>query len=264
MKTFVCIKRVPDTSEAEVKVDATGKGVDSSRFSFDINDADNYAVEESILIKEAKKEGTVQVLCIGPQDADVMIRMALAKGGDSAIRVEDPRINVKDPVQVAKVLAAAIKQEGECDLVLTGCMSADNWNMAVGVALAEELGIPHAAMVNKVEVLDGKVKVNRELEGGLSEVLEMTLPAVLTIQTGINEPRYAPIRGIRAAQKKELKVVGLDDLGVAEDEVSEANSLVELKKLYVPEVESKAEIIEGEPEEKAEKMAEKLVKGGLL
>ncbi len=263
MKTFVCIKRVPDTSEAEVKVDATGKEVDSSRFSFDINDADNYAVEEAILIKEAK-EGTVQVICLGPKDADVMIRMALAKGGDSAIRVEDPRIFAKDPLQVAKVLAATIKQEGDFDLVLTGCMSADNWNMAVGVALAEELGVPHAAMVNKVEVLDGKVKVNRELEGGLSEVLEVSLPAVLTIQTGINEPRYAPIRGIRAAQKKELKVLGLDDLGVAEDEVSEANSLIELMQMYVPELESKAEIIEGEPEEKAEIMAQKLVKGGLL
>ncbi len=263
MKSFVCIKRVPDTSEAEVKVDATGKEVDSSRFSFDINDADNYAVEEAILIKEAR-EGNVQVLCIGPKDADVMIRMALAKGGDSAIRIEDPRINTKDPLQVARVLAAAIKQEGDFDLVLTGCMSADNWNMAVGVALAEELGVSHAAMVNKVEVLDGKVKANRELEGGLSEVLEVSLPAVLTIQTGINEPRYAPIRGIRAAQKKELKVLGLDDLGVAEDEVSEANSLVELKQMYVPELESKAEIIEGEPEEKAEIMAQKLVKGGLL
>ncbi len=263
MKTFVCIKRVPDTSEAEVKVDETGKEVDSSRFSFDINDADNYAVEEAIQIKEAK-EGSVQVLCIGPQDADVMIRMALAKGGDSAIRVDDPRINQKDPIKVAKVLAATIKQEGDFDLVLTGCMSADNWNMAAGVALAEELGVNHAAMVNKVEVQDGKVKAFRELEGGLSEVVEVELPAVLTIQTGINEPRYAPIRGIRAAQKKELKVMGLDDLGVAEDEVNEASSLVELQKLYVPEIESSAEIIEGEPEEKAEIMAEKLVKGGLL
>ena len=108
MKTFVCIKRVPDTSEAEVKVDATGKDVDNSRFSFDINDADNYAVEEAVRIKEAKG-GTVQVVCLGPQDADVMIRMALAKGGDSAIRIDDPRINVLDPLKVAKVLAAAVK-----------------------------------------------------------------------------------------------------------------------------------------------------------
>jgi electron transfer flavoprotein beta subunit len=262
MKTFVCIKRVPDTSEAEVKVDATGKDVDSSRFSFDINDADNYAVEEAVLIKEAKG-GTVQVICMGPQDADVMIRMALAKGGDSAIRIDDPRINAVDPLKVAKVLAAVIKSQ-EFDLVLTGCMASDDGSMAVGVALAEELGVPHAAMVKKLEVEDGKVKAYRELEGGIAEVVEITLPAVITIQTGINEPRYAPIRGIREAQKKELKVLKIDDLGLAEDEVNAASSLVELQKLYIPEVVSRAEVIEGAPEEKAEIMATKLVKGGLL
>ena len=262
MKTFVCIKRVPDTSEAEVKVDATGKDVDSSRFSFDINDADNYAVEEAVRIKEAKG-GTVQVVCLGPQDADVMIRMALAKGGDSAVRIDDPRINVLDPLKVAKVLAAVVKGQ-EFDLVLTGCMANDDGNMAVGVAVAEELGVPHAAMVKKLEVADGKVKTYRELEGGISEVVEIDLPAVITIQTGINEPRYAPIRGIREAQKKELKVLKLEDLGLAESDVNADSSLVELQKLYIPEVVSHAEIIEGEPEEKAEIMATKLVKGGLL
>jgi electron transfer flavoprotein beta subunit len=262
MKTFVCIKRVPDTSEAEVKVDATGKDVDSSRFSFDINDADNYAVEEAVRIKEAKG-GTVQVVCLGPQDADVMIRMALAKGGDSAIRIDDPRINVLDPLKVAKVLAAAVKGQ-EFDLVLTGCMANDDGNMAVGVAMAEELGVPHAAMVKKLEVADGKVKAYRELEGGISEVVEIDLPAVITIQTGINEPRYAPIRGIREAQKKELKVLKVEDLGLTENDVNADSSLVELQKLYIPEVVSHAEIIEGEPEEKAEIMATKLVKGGLL
>jgi electron transfer flavoprotein beta subunit len=262
MKTFVCIKRVPDTSESEVKVDASGKDVDSGKFSFDINDADNYAVEEAVLIKEAKG-GTVQVICAGPQDSDVMIRMALAKGGDSAVRIDDPRINSLDPLKVAKVLAAVIKSE-EFDLVLTGCMAADDGGMAVGVALAEELGVPHAAMVKKVQVEDGMVRVQRELEGGISEVVEITLPAVLTIQTGINEPRYAPIKGIRQAQKKELKVLKIEDLGLDENEVNEASSLIELQNLYIPEVVSNAEIIEGEPEEKAEIMATKLVKGGLL
>ena len=262
MNTFVFIKRVPDTSEAEVKVESNGKDVDNSKFSFDINDADNYAVEEAILIKEAKG-GNVQIVSMGPADCDVMIRMALAKGGDSAIRIEDPRVNTIDPLQVAKVLAAVVKGQ-EFDLIMTGCMAGDDGGMAVGVAMAEELGIPHAAMVKKVDVGDGKVTVYRELEGGLSEVVEMNLPALLTIQTGINEPRYAPIKGIRLAQKKELKVVKLDDLGVAEGDVNEASSLIELKNLYIPEVVSHAEIIEGAPEEKAEILAEKLVKGGLL
>ena len=262
MNTFVFIKRVPDTSEAEVKVDGSGKDVDNSKFSFDINDADNYAVEEAILIKEAKG-GTVQVVNMGPADSDVMIRMALAKGGDSAIRIDDPRVNIIDPLKVAKTLAAVVKGQA-FDLLLTGCMAGDDGGMAVGVAMAEELGIPHAAMVKKVEVGDGKVTVHRELEGGLSEVVEMNLPAMLTIQTGINEPRYAPIKGIRQAQKKELKVVKLEDLGLAEGDVNEASSLIELVNMYVPEVVSNAEIIEGEPEEKAAILAEKLVKGGLL
>ncbi len=260
MKTFVCIKYVPDTSEAEVKVDGTGKAVDSSRFSFDINDADNYAVEESVLIKEAK-EGTVTVVSVGPQSSEVMIRMALAKGGDNAIRVEDDRINGHDPLCVAKVLAGAIGKE--FDLILTGCMASDDGQMATGVALAELLGVSHAAMVKSVEVIDDtKVKVSRELEGGLMEVVEVALPAVLTIQTGINEPRYAPIRGIRQAQKKELKVLNLDELGVAADQVDESASNLILNKFYVPEVVSSAEFIEGEPDEKAEKLASILVKGG--
>ncbi|HPU01853.1 MAG: electron transfer flavoprotein subunit beta/FixA family protein [Firmicutes bacterium] len=262
MKIFTCIKYVPDTSEAEVKLNPEGTAVDSSRFSFDINDADNYAVEESVQIKE-KHGGSVTVVSIGPKQSEVMIRMALAKGCDNAIRIEDERIAAYDPIMVARVLAGAIKGQ-EFDLVLTGCMASDYGNAVTGVALAELLGVPHAAYVKKVEILDGKVKAHRELEGGLMEVVELTLPAVLTIQTGINEPRYAPIRGIREAQKKELKVVNLDDLGIAAGEVDANASHIVLEKLYIPEVESKAEIIEGDPDEKAEKLATILVKGGLV
>ena len=262
MKIFTCIKYVPDTSEAEIKLNPEGTEVDSSRFSFDINDADNYAVEESVLIKE-KYGGNVTVVSIGPKESDVMIRMAMAKGCDNAIRIEDERIASHDPLMVARVLAGAIKDQ-EFDLVLTGCMANDYGQATTGVALAEILGVPHAAYVKKVEIEDGKVKAYRELEGGLMEVVEINLPAVLTIQTGINEPRYAPIRGIRQAQKKELKVVNLDDLGIAEGDVHAEASQITLEKLYIPVVESKAEIIEGEPEEKAEKLASILVKGGLV
>ena len=262
MKIFTCIKYVPDTSEAEVKLNPEGTAVDSSRFSFDINDADNYAVEESVLIKE-KQGGSVTVVSIGPKQSEVMIRMAMAKGCDNAIRIEDERIAAHDPLMVARVIAGAIKGQ-DFDLVLTGCMANDYGQAVTGVALAEILGVPHAAYVNKVEIEDGKVKAHRELEGGLMEVVELTIPAVLTIQTGINEPRYAPIRGIREAQKKELKVVNLDDLGVAAGDVDADASQIILEKLYIPEVESKAEIIEGDPDEKAEKLASILVKGGLV
>lgn len=262
MKTLVCIKYVPDTSEAEVKLNPDGLTVDDSRFSFDINDADNYAVEESVQIKEAQG-GEVTVLSIGPKKSEVMIRMALAKGCDKAMRVEDDRMYGDDPLMVAKVLAGAAKGQ-EFDLILTGCMASDDWHMSTGVALAEELGVNHASMVNKVEVLDGKVKVNRELEGGLLESVEVELPAVLTIQTGINEPRYAPIKGIRQAQKKELNVVSLDDIDVDPAAVGADASGLVLEKLYIPEVVSTAEYLEGEPDEKAEKLASILHKGGLV
>lgn len=263
MKTFVCIKYVPDTSEAEVKVNPDGITVDSSRFSFDINDADNYAVEESVLIKEAQG-GEVTVVSIGPKQSDVMIRMAMAKGCDQAVRIEDDRIAGHDPLMVAKVLAGTVRDK-EFDLVLTGCMATDDWHMSTGVALAEELGVNHASMVNKVEILDGgRVRVNRELEGGLLEAVELELPAVLTIQTGINEPRYAPIRGIREAQKKELKVVKLEDIGIDPAEVGAEASQIVLEELSIPEVVSAAEFIEGEPDEKAEKLASILIKGGLV
>jgi electron transfer flavoprotein beta subunit len=263
MKTFVCIKYVPDTSEAEVKVNPDGITVDSSRFSFDINDADNYAVEESVLIKEAQG-GEITVVSIGPKQSDVMIRMAMAKGCDQAVRIEDDRIAGHDPLMVAKVLAGTVRDKG-FDLVLTGCMATDDWHMSTGVALAEELGVNHASMVNKVEILDGgRVRVNRELEGGLLEAVELELPAVLTIQTGINEPRYAPIRGIREAQKKELKVVKLEDIGIDPAEVGAEASQIVLEELSIPEVVSAAEFIEGEPDEKAEKLASILIKGGLV
>ncbi len=261
MKILVCTKLVPDTSESDVSIDKTGKDIATNGLKFDINEADNYAVEEAILTREAK-EGEVDVLCMAPQSADVVIRMALAKGCERALRIEDPRVNVRNPLQAAKVLAAAKDQA--YDLIFTGCMSSDDKNMSVGAALAEELGMNHAAMVKHVEIGDGKVTVQRELEGGLLEVSEVALPAVLSVQTGINTPRYAPVRELRKAMKKELKVVNLDDIGVDENQVNEAGSKVELLKLYYPEVISNAEMIEGTPEEKAEQIAFKLVKGGLL
>lgn len=263
MKTLVCIKRVPDTSEAEVTIDKSGKNINTIGLTFDINEADNYAVEEAMLIKEAH-EGTVKVLCMAPtNEADVMIRMALAKGGDDAIRIEDDRVNFRNPLQVAKVIASVVKSE-EFDLILTGCMSSDDKNMSVGTALAEELGINHAAMVKHMEVGEGKVTVQRELEGGLLEVTEVTLPAVVSVQTGINSPRYAPVRELRQAMKKELKVVNLDEYGIDENQVNEAGSNVNLLRFYLPEVISNAEMLEGSPEEKAEQIAFKLVKGGLI
>jgi electron transfer flavoprotein beta subunit len=200
---------------------------------------------------------------IGSKDEDVMIRMALAKGCDSSARIEYPRLGAKtNPLAIAKILAAAIKGQ-PFDLVLTGATASDDGHGAVGVALAEELGIRHAAMVRKVEIVDGRARVVRELEGGFGEAVEIGLPAALTIQTGTNRPRYAQLLGIRAAQKKELKVQGLADLGLDADEIEVCRG-VEFERFYRPEVVSRAQVIEGSAETKAELLAAKIIQAGGL
>jgi electron transfer flavoprotein beta subunit len=196
MNVVVCVKQVPDTSDpdTEVHIDSSGKGVDQSKFSFVINDADNFAVEEAILLKE-KHGGEVTVVNVGSEAANQVVRMALAKGGDSAIRLDDEKFAGSDPVALARILQAAIK-DCACDIVMTGCLASDDGYGAVGVALAQLMGVPHAAYVKTVEVLgDNKLKIGRELEGGLLEMDEIDTPCVLTIQTGGNEPRYASFKG---------------------------------------------------------------------
>ena len=181
MKVVVCVKQVPDTSDpdTEVHIDSSGRGVDQSKFSFVMNDADNYAVEEAILLKE-KHGGEVTVVNIGTEAANQVVKMALAKGGDSAIRLDDEKFAFSDIVATARLLYSAVKDLGS-DIVMTGCMASDDGYGAVGVTLAQMLGVPHAAMVKTVEVIgDNKLKIGRELEGGLLEMNEIETPCVLT------------------------------------------------------------------------------------
>jgi electron transfer flavoprotein beta subunit len=247
MDIVVCVKHVPDTTEAEITIRDDERGIKKEGLVFDINEADNYAVEEALLLKE-EFGGSITVLTVGPPEADEALRMCLAKGVDRAVRLTDERFEGSDSYATARILSEAIK-DMDYDLVLTGCMADDDGAAQVGVTLAEMLGIPHAALVVSTEVEDGKMKVHRELEGGLHEVLEIELPALLTIQTGINEPRYASIFGIRKAMKKEIEVLGLEDLGLAEETVGEAGSKTSLVKLFIPEVTAQATILEGSPEE---------------
>lgn len=247
MDIIVCVKHVPDTTEAEITIRDDGKDIKKEGLVFDINEADNYAVEEALLLKEGLG-GSVTVLTVGPPEADETLRMCLAKGADRAVRLTDERFEGSDSVATARVLAKAI--EGmDYDLVLTGCMADDDWFAQVGVTLAEMLGIPHAALVISTKAEDGKMKVHRELEGGLHEVLEIQLPALFTIQTGINEPRYASIFGIRQAMKKQIETLNLEDLGLAGEAVGEAGSRTNLVKLFIPEVTAQAMILQGSPEE---------------
>mgnify|MGYP001068230237 CR=1 FL=1 len=262
MDVIVCVKHVPETAEAEIVVDESGKGIRMEDLVFDINEWDDYALEEAVLLKE-RLGGSVTVVTVGPEDADNTLRKCLARGADRAIRLTDKAFEGSDAYAIAKILHGAIK-DLSFDLILTGAQAGDDGYGQVGVVLAELLGIPHATMVKKIEPKEGFVKVNRELEGGLEEVVEVKLPAVLAIQTGINEPRYVSIMGIRKAREKEVKVLGLGDLGLRKEEVGESGSWITVEDMFIPPVEKETEILTGELDEIAAKIVETLRARGLI
>jgi len=262
MNIIVCIKRVPETADADVSIGKSGKDIDKSGLAFDLNEWDGYAIEEAILLKE-KLGGTVTVLSMGGEDSNESLRKCLAMGADDAVRLTDPAFEGSDGYATAKILAEAIRQI-PYDFIFTGTQAEDDGYGQVGVVLAELLGIPHAALVNRLEIQDKKAKVHRELEGGLEEVFEIDLPAVLTIQTGINEPRYVSIMGIRKVAKKEIKTLGASGLNLKAEEVGVAGSDIQLEKIFLPPVGEGAEMLEGKPEEIAAKVFDILKdKGGL-
>lgn len=262
MDIIVCIKRVPETAESDVKIDPSGKTIVEEGLVFNINEADNYALEEALLIRE-RLGGTITIVTMGSKDSEDTIRMCLAKGADTAVRLDDPAFADSDGIATARILGAAIK-EMPYDLILTGCMASDNWFSQVGSALAEMLELPHATMVIKTDVQEKSAQVSRELEGGLLEVLDIDLPAVLTIQTGINEPRYASIMGIAKASKKEIAEKSMADVGLTEDVVGLTGSKTFVDNLSLPVQDKMAELIPGAPEEAAEKLSGILKERGLL
>ena len=262
MNIVVCVKQVPETAEAELKIASGGKSIVEEGLPLQINEPDNYALEEALLITE-DHDGDVTVLTLGHESSEEVLRMSMAKGAATAVRVADPAFDGGDGIATAKALAAAL--EGvEYDLVLTGCMASDDGNTQVGVALAEVLGIPHATYVTQVEVGDGEVTVGRELEGGLIEKLQISLPCVLGIQTGINEPRYASIMGIAKASKREIEQKASGDMGLSAEAVGEAGSGTVLEELTFPPVGEGAELLEGTPPEASGKLAGILKEKGFV
>jgi electron transfer flavoprotein beta subunit len=259
---IVCIKRVPETAEADLVIDETGKKIVEQDLTFAINEPDNYALEEALLLKE-EFGGSVTLFSVGPEAADEVLRMALAKGADEAIRLTDPQFEGSDGIAVAKILAETIKGRSY-DLIMTGCMAYDDGQSQVGPALAELLGIPHATLITNVEIHEGRSFVKRELEGGLNERIDIELPALLTIQTGINEPRYASIRGIREASRKTIEVKTLDDTHLSPDEVGEPGSGSILARLALPPVGEGAHMIDGSPEETAAQLGAIFKEKGLI
>ncbi len=262
MEIVVCVKHVPDTAEAEITIDKSGKRVNTEDFVFDINEWDDYALEEAVLLKE-KLGGSVTAVTVGPEEADSTLRKCLARGADKAVRLTDEAFDGSDAYALAKILHSAIKKF-PFDLILTGTQAGDDGYAQVGVILAELLGIPHATLVKKIEIREGFIRVNRELEGGLEQVFEVKLPSLLAVQTGINEPRYVSIMGIRKAREKELKVLGLADLDLKEEDVGESGSWLTVEKMFIPPVEKEAEILTGGLDEIATKIVETLKARGMV
>ncbi len=262
MEIIICAKQAPDTAEAELSIDESGKRIKTEGLVFDINEWDEYALEEALLLKE-KLGGSVTALTMGPDGADAVLRRCLAKGADKAIWLKDEAFEGSDAYATARILQSAMKGLS-FDLILTGAQASDYGNSAVGIYLAELLGIPHASMVKKVDVQGERIKANRELEGGLEEVIELGTPALLTIQTGINEPRYVSIMGIRRARKKEMKVLRFDDLDLAKEDVGEQGSWMRVERMFRPPVDKKTEILSGSPDDMATKLVEVLRAKGLV
>jgi electron transfer flavoprotein beta subunit len=254
---IVCIKRGPQTAEADVKVDNTGKDIIKDRLTFDMNESDTYALEEAILLKE-RLGGTLTAVTFGTVEAEDTLRIALAKGADNAIRIKEEDFDFQDGFATAQVLSQVIKKIKH-DVVFTGCLATDDYYSQVGATLAELLGIAHATLVTKVDIAETKVHVYRELEGGLLEHLEIALPALFTIQTGINEPRYASLIAIRRAAKKEIRVVGKENI-----DTGSVNPNSTLEELYTPPVGKRAEILTGSMDEISTAFGNVVKEKGLL
>jgi len=249
MKILVCMKQVPQ-KDAPLKLNESGAWIRED-VSYEVNEPDAYALEEALRQKE-KHGGEVVVITAGPARAQQVLREALAKGADRAIHLEDPAFVTLDAANIARAFAAAIKDE-QFDLVFTGLQSDDFGFAQTGVILAELLGWPHATIIMQIEKSEGGIKVKRELEAGYFQHVEMPLPAVLTIQSGINKLRYATLIGIKQAKNKPLRKVAL-----AEVQPSLVSNQLNIQRLYVPQKTKKTEMLAGSPADVARKLVEKL------
>lgn len=262
MEILVCVKRVPDTAENEIEVNKNGSDIRRDDLVYSVNEWDNYAVEEAIQIRD-KVGGSVTVVTVGDEESEEVLRREMAMGADAGILLSDATFESSDGRGIATILKATVGR-GNYDLVLTGAQ-ADDGAGQVGGMLAALLDWPYASLVNSVDVQEGgKLKVGREIEGGNHEINEIDLPCVLSIQTGINEPRYVGIRGIRKVASVDVPVLGSADLGLSTDAVGVSGARVKRIDYFVPELGEGAEILEGSMEEKIDKLIELLkAKGGL-
>lgn len=252
MKIAVCLKQVP-ARDTILKLNSASTWIEEADLSYEVNEPDAYALEEGLQLKE-KLGGEVVVCTLGPARAGQAVKEALAKGADRALHLDDAAFANLDAHATAGVLAAALRRESP-DLVLTGLQSDDFGFAQTGVILAEMMGLPHATIVMEIQPEAGCLKVKRELEGGWFQWVEMSVPALLTIQSGINKPRYATLKGIMAAKNKQVQKLTASDLELNPAALMPRQTI---SRVYVPEKTSQAQFIEGSPKEIAERLVDKL------
>jgi electron transfer flavoprotein beta subunit len=261
MEILVCVKRVPDTAENEFELNSAGNDLDRDDLVYSVNEWDNYAVEEAIQIVD-KVGGSVTVITVGDDESEEVLRREMAMGANNGILLSDDAFEGSDGRGIAAILKAEV-EKGSYDLILTGAQ-ADEGAGQIGGMLAAMLDYPYASLVNKIEAGTGKIVVGREIEGGNQEMNEIELPCVLSIQTGINEPRYVGIRGIRKVAGVDIPVKGAADLGIDAGSVGEAGSKTRRVDYFVPDMGDGAEMLEGSTDEIIQTLIEKLkAKGGL-
>ena len=260
MKILVCLKQVPH-QDARLDVNGDGTWIKEDGIKFEINSYDTYALEEALQLKDAG-EAEVVVVSIGPDRVTQALRTALGMGADRAVHVKDTEADGSDGLGVAKILAAVAKDVSP-DVVYMGLMSDDGNLSAVAPMLAELIGIPHTTAAVKVEAKNGSMTVDREIEGGAHEVVELQLPCLIAVQTGINQVRYASLKGIMAAKKKPLDTKTVADLGLA-GQVGAGAAKVTIEKLSPPPKGDRATILEGSTDEVVTRLVTKIKELGLL
>jgi electron transfer flavoprotein beta subunit len=253
---------VPDTSENEIQLNSAGNDIERDELVYSINEPDNYAVEEALQIV-ARVGGNVTVVTVGGEDDEEILRREMAMGANHGILLTDDAFAGSDGRGIASVLKAFV-QKGNYDLILTG-VQAEDGGAQVGGMLAAMLDYPFASLVNSIEVLEGrKLKISREIEGGNREMSEIDLPCVLSIQTGINEPRYVGMRGIRAVASVPIPTHSAAELGIDSGTVGDAAAKVKRVDYFVPTLGKGAEMLKGSREENVDKVIELVTaKGGL-
>ena len=256
MKILVIVKQTPDT-EAKIKIDSSGTYIDTEGIKWIVNPYDEFAIEEAIQIKERLGTGEVTLIAMGPQRIIESLRTGLAMGADKAVHIKDNSFEFTDEYATGKVLSFVIKSLGTFDLILTGKKMIDEETGQVGIQVASDLGIPHVGLVSKIELTDSnkKARCTRRIEGG-EVIVEVPLPAILTCERGLNEPRYASLPGIMRAKKKEVKEIGVGDIdvssiGLTREALGRDGSRMRITGFEIPKIERRLYIIKKDPQEAA-------------